>query len=349
MPLQPRGEGRLAGRARLRAGETLSFSLVFEDQWPSVLPPLGQWSRECIARSVAWWRDWAGRMRYDGPCREAVLRSALALRLLVYAPSAALVAAPTTSLPERVGGPLNWDYRFCWLRDASLTVRALLGLGYREEAEAFVAWLVHTTRLTRPELRILYDVFGRRPARERVLDHLPGYAGSRPVRVGNAAAGQLQLDVYGEVVDATAQLVRRGVELDRETQRLLCGFGRHVCRTWQAPDEGIWEPRSGRRHNTHSRVLCWVALDRLATLATDGHIPSKDAQRFATTRELIRRQVEQRAWNSALGSYVSALDGDELDASVLLMPWYGFEDAASERMRRTYALVRQRLGARDGC
>ena len=176
LPLEPDPDdpGRVRGRARLRAGETLAFSLIFEDEWPAILPPLGAWSRACVDRTVAWWSSWVGRMRYRGPYRDAVARSALALRLLLYAPSGAFVAAPTTSLPERLGGPLNWDYRFCWLRDASLTIRALFGLGFPEEGEAFLGWLLHTTRLTRPRLRVLYDVFGRVPPRERTLDHLAG-------------------------------------------------------------------------------------------------------------------------------------------------------------------------------
>jgi GH15 family glucan-1,4-alpha-glucosidase len=338
-------ESRVCASARLRAGEAFHFSLTFADDWPSVLCPLGAWSRQAVERSVAWWRGWASGFSYDGPERDAVLRSALVLKLLVYAPSGAIVAAPTTSLPERIGGDLNWDYRFCWLRDASLTVRALFGLGFAEEAAAFVGWLLHATRLTRPELRVLYDVYGRHPATERTLEHLAGYGGSRPVRVGNAATEQFQLDVYGEVVDAAAQFVRRGGVVDRETQRMLRAFGEYVCRNWRRPDEGLWEPRSGRRYNTHSRVLCWAALDRLLELHALGWLSGAPAETFAENRELIRREVTERAWNPALGSYVARLGGDELDASLLLLSWYGFEAASSERMKSTYTRIRERLGA----
>jgi GH15 family glucan-1,4-alpha-glucosidase len=340
--------GRIRARAVLHAGETLHFSLTLAEDWQAVLPPLGQWSIESIARSEAWWKDWASHLTYDGPEHASVVRSALALKLLIHAPSGAIVAAPTTSLPERIGGELNWDYRFCWLRDASLTARALFGVGYAHEAAAFVSWLVHTTRLTQPELRILYDVYGNKPESERTLGDLAGYGGSRPVRVGNGAVDQLQLDVYGEVIHAAMELVRRGGDLDRDTQRMLCAFGEFVCRNWQRPDEGIWEPRSGRAHHTHSRLLCWAALDGLLELHRKGHLLRAPSNKFAENRELIRREVETRAWNSTLNSYVAQLDGDRLDASLLLLPWYGFEKASSQRMRHTYARIREQLGAGGG-
>jgi len=348
LPLDIAADGRVEGRARLRAGEAIHASLTFADAWPAVLPPLGAWSQAAIARSVAWWREWTSRLLYDGPRRETVIRSALALKLLVYAPSGAIVAAATTSLPERIGGDLNWDYRFCWLRDAAFTVRALFALGCPDEARAFVDWLLHATRLTQPELSVLYDVYGNAPADERVLEELAGYQGSRPVRIGNAAAGQRQLDVYGEVIDAVAYFVGAGGTLDRETERALCAFGEYVCRHWHEPDDGIWEPRSGAAHNTHSRVLCWTALDRLLQLHASGHLDRASVERFQTNRELIRHEVEARAWNSRLRSYVAQLDGDRMDATLLLLSWYGFEPAGTDRMRGTYACIRQMLGAGDG-
>jgi len=340
--------GRIRARALLRAGEARHFSLTLAEDWQAMLPPLGQWSRQSVARSEAFWQRWASQLVYEGPARDLVTRSALALKLLIHAPSGAIIAAPSTSLPERIGGDLNWDYRFCWLRDASLTVRALFGLGYDEEAKAFVNWLLHATRLTQPELRILYDVYGKKPKPERTLDHLAGYANSRPVRVGNGAVDQLQLDVYGEVIHAATELVRREEELDGDTQRMLCAFGEYVCRHWKSPDEGIWEPRSGRGHNTHSRVLCWVALDRLLELQRKGQLPRAPAAKFVENRELIRRDVETRAWNPELRSYTARLDGDRLDASLLLLSWYGFEKASSDRMRQTYARIQEQLGAGRG-
>jgi GH15 family glucan-1,4-alpha-glucosidase len=340
-------DGEIRARARLRAGEVVYASLTFADDWPAVLPPLGEWSRDAIVRSVRWWRHWASRLRYEGPCRGMVIRSALALKLLVYAPSGAIVAAPTTSLPERIGGDLNWDYRFCWLRDAALTVRALVALDCMPEAHAFVSWLLHATRLTQPELHVLYDVYGNAPPIERALKQLAGYQGSRPVRVGNAATEQRQLDVYGEVIDAVTHFVQAGGTLDRDTERMLCAFGEYVCRHWQEPDEGIWEPRSGQAHNTHSRVLCWTALDRLLQLHAGGHVRRAPVTKFLENRERIRREVEARGWNPVIGSYASQLDGDDMDATLLLLPWYGFEDAGSDRMRATYRRVREQLGAGD--
>ena len=348
LPLEIGGDGRVGGRARLASGASAHASLTLAAEGPAVLPPLGEWSRAALDRTVQWWKTWAASARYDGPGREAVIRSALALKLMVYAPSGAVVAAPTTSLPERVGGPLNWDYRFCWLRDASLTVRALTGLGYMEEAHAFVNWLLHATRLTRPELRVLYDVHGNTPPQERVLDRLPGYQGSSPVRIGNLAADQRQLDVYGEVIDAVIHFVQAGGALDRETEGVLRAWGEYVCRNWEQPDEGIWEPRTGRAHHTHSRVLCWVALDGLLRLHEKDHIRWAPTAIFEKNRELIRREIEARAWNPSLECYVAELDSDRLDATLLLLAWYGFEPARSDRMRATYRRIRQQLGAGDG-
>lgn len=186
--LAPDENGGVSARVKLWARESSTFSLTYAADGPAVLAPLGKLVREKLALTVEWWQRWAARARYEGPYRDQVVRSALVLKLMSYAPSGALVAAPTTSLPERVGGDLNWDYRFCWLRDAAFTARALFGLAYTEEAAAFCSWLLHATRLTRPELRVLYDVFGENIPKERELSHLQGYAGSRPVRVGNATS-----------------------------------------------------------------------------------------------------------------------------------------------------------------
>ncbi|RPJ63224.1 MAG: glycoside hydrolase family 15 protein, partial [Acidobacteria bacterium] len=279
------GEGRgLRGVERLRAGDRRFVVLGYDQQVPSVVPAIGDGAARAIDDSARWWRDWSGGLRYDGPYREAVLRSALALKLLTFAPSGAIVAAPTTSLPEAIGGDRNWDYRYCWLRDASLTLGALFDIGFEAEAGAFLSWMLHATRLTWPRLQILYDVYGRTRLEERELGHLAGYGGSRPVRVGNDAAGQLQLDVYGEVVDAVYRFVCRGGRLDRATGRMVAGLGRTVARSWREPDEGIWETRGGRRHHTLSRVMCWVALDRLVRLAEAGHVKA-DADGLRRERE----------------------------------------------------------------
>ena len=333
---------------RLKNGQRLQFSLTYSQDSPAVLAPLGDVMLQSIVRSIEWWQEWARRAKYDGPYREAVVRSALALKLLAYAPSGAIVAAATTSLPERIGGDLNWDYRYCWLRDASLTIRAFLGLGYQEEAASFMDWMLVATRLSRPQLRIMYDVYGDRPPRERKIESLRGYRNSRPVRVGNGARDQLQLDVYGEVLDAAAQYCSHGGQFSREMQRVLIGFGRYVVKHWESADEGIWEPRGGRQHHTHSRLLCWTALDRLVSLAEQGFLRDAPIDEFRRERDSIRKQICQRAWNSRLQSYVSTLDGDGLDSSLLLLSWYGFEKADSERMKKTYSRLRRDLGAGNG-
>lgn len=346
VPLNVAGGGAQA-TVRLKRGDTLQFSFSYAEESPAVLSALGENTHACIDRSIQWWQQWAGKANYHGPYRDTVVRSALALKLLAYAPSGAIVAAATTSLPERVGDTLNWDYRYCWLRDASLTIRALLGLGYMDEAESFLSWLLHATRLTQPELRILYTVFGQLAPEERELRQLSGYFDSRPVRIGNDARRQLQLDVYGEVIDASAQYAQLIGKFDHSTQKVLIGLGKYIAGHWDAPDEGIWEPRSGRQNNTHSRLLCWTALDRLLALDQKRIISGVPRDLFTRERDRIRQQIEHRAWSDQLQSYVSTLDGDQLDATLLRIPWYGLEKASSERMRKTYMKVRQRLGAGD--
>jgi GH15 family glucan-1,4-alpha-glucosidase len=350
VPLAVGADGVARGRVRLREREELVVSLTHDVDAPAVLPPLGE-ARAALRRTVAAWRQVAARVRYQGPWRDEVVRSVLALELLSDSPTGAIVAAPTTSLPEARGGSLNWDYRYCWLRDAALTVRALYGAGCVEAAEPFAGWLLHTTRLTRPRLRVLYDVFGRPPPRERVLPNLRGHGGAWPVRVGNAAAHQEQLDVYGEVVDAVAQFVRRGPEggpLDGDTQAMLRGFGEVVCDTWRTGDAGIWEPREAPRLRTHSLVLGWVALTRLLELRARGAVARLPADRFEAERAEIRRTVEARGFDRLLGSWVATLDGHELDAALLLLGWYGFDDPASPRMRGTWRRIRERLSPAPG-
>lgn len=341
-------DGGAHARIAMKRGDTLQFSFSYAEESPAVLPALGRRLSDAIERSVRWWRQWAARLKYEGPYREAVARSALAVKLLVYAPSGAVVAAGTTSLPERMGDNLNWDYRYCWLRDASLTTRALLGLGCPDDAKSFMTWLLHATRLTQPELRVLYTVFGQIAPHEEELDHLNGYCGSRPVRVGNGARNQLQLDVYGEVIEASAQYAEHLGGFDRSTQKVLIGLGKYVAQNWNQPDEGIWEPRSGRQNNTHSRLLCWTALDRLLTMNEKRLITGVPREWFTRERGRIRQQIEQRAWNHDLQSYASVLDGDDMDATLLRLPWYGFEEACSERMQGTHRRIRERLGAGDG-
>ena len=338
-------EQSVGGVASVRAGERVYLSLTYSAEGPAVVPMLGESARRKVERSADWWRDWARRCRYDGPYRDAVVRSALTLKLLAYAPSGAIVAAPTTSLPEQLGGVRNWDYRYCWLRDASFTLRALFDLGYDEEAEAFVGWLLHATRQTWPELQVLYDVFGAERLPEHELRHLDGYAQSRPVRVGNDAYDQLQLDVYGEILDASARFVSRGGGFDRDTQHMLVGLGQTVCERWREPDEGIWEGRAGRFQHTHSKVLCWVALDRLIAMHASRRLdaPRGVMDRFRDNRAELRAAIEQHGFSEELGSYTRVFDGDDLDASLLTLPLYEYIDGTHPRMRATCSAVHERL------
>ena len=343
VPLAADGRTGARGRVQLGCGQARALSVTYDQALPLVLLPSGQPAAARIARSLDWWRSWISQCRYAGSYADEVRRSAITLKLLTYAPSGAVIAAPTTSLPEVIGGVRNWDYRYCWLRDASLTLRAFAGLGFTIESEAFISWLLHATRLTWPELQVLYDVYGEARIPERTLDHLDGYMASKPVRIGNAATNQLQLDTYGEVLDAAWQYAEQGGHLDRTTATALIGFGDTVAHRWRDADEGIWEPRSGPRHHTHSKAMCWVALDRLARLCDRGIVPA-DARRYTRVRDEVREAIETHGFNARIDSYVSVFDGDDVDASLLMLSLLGYADPRSARMRGTLRRVRERLG-----
>jgi GH15 family glucan-1,4-alpha-glucosidase len=346
--LVPNPDGGLSARLNLKAGNALAFSFTLSAEAPAVVPPLAPLVTEKLNLTINWWKKWAGQSNYRGPYESHVTRSALVLKLLSYAPSGAIVAAPTTSLPERIGGDLNWDYRFAWLRDAAFTVHALYGLGYKDDAEAFVAWLLHATRLTRPGLRTIYDVFGECPPNEHELSYLSGYCDSRPVRVGNAAIEQLQLDVYGEVVEAVSHFTGEDKKPDRDVQTMLRQFGDYVCEHWQEPDNGIWEGRGPRRRYTHSLLMCWVALDRLLEMQARGQLHGIAVKKCEAERQRIREEIETRAWNSKLTAYTQACDNQVMDATALLLTYHGFAEASSQRMLQTHQRIRERLVPRRG-
>jgi len=309
---------------------------------------LGDEAEARLNQTAAWWRDWTDRCTYRGSHRDAVQRSAITIQLLNHVLSGSIVAAPTTSLPESIGGDRNWDYRYCWLRDAGLTAQALMGLGYCEEARAFLNWLLHATRLTWPELQMVYDVYGRTRLDEYELPHLSGYKNSRPVRIGNGAVEQRQLDVYGETVIAADTVASAGMPLDRVESGMLTGFGKTACKQWREPDNGIWEARTEPRHHTLSKAMCWAALDRLLNMHSRGMIDvGSSEERFRRERDAIRETVEARAFNERLGSYVSALDGAEVDASLLLLPCIGYIGAGDPRMRSTYSRIWEELATNN--
>lgn len=308
---------------------------------PLVLPSRSEVEAR-LAVTVDFWRRWAAKRRYEGPWRESVVRSALALKLLIHAPSGAIAAAGTASLPEALGGIRNWDYRYCWVRDSTFTLDALLRLGCPGEGRAFFWWLLHASQLTHPELRVLYRLNGRASAPERELP-LSGYRQSRPVRIGNEAATQLQLDVYGHLLATASLYCDAGGELDRDTAKRLAESADFVCRAWRLPDSGIWEVRSERLHFTESKMMCWTALDRAVELAHRGLIPARHSSRWQGEARAIRRFVDERCWSQTLRSYTRAAGGEELDASLLLGALLGYSDAADARLAATVQRVSEKL------
>lgn len=331
----------------LRAGESRTLVLTLSSEGPAVFPPLGNALGD-LARTLGWWEEWSSKFTYTGQYASAVQRSTLVLKLLQFAPTGAFVAAPTTSLPEKLGGKLNWDYRYCWLRDASFNVQALCETGYGEEASAFMEWMLHATRLTQPRLMIMYDLFGNTCPAEKEVRGVTGYRGSLPVRTGNLAAKQNQLDIYGEVICAAAQIIKGKGPADRETQSALVNFGKFVAKHWKDPDSGIWEPREEPSAHTHSRLLCWVAMDELLNIHESGAIAKMPVELFRRTRDEIRQDLEANSWNEQESTYTSRPHTAELDATLLLLAMHNFEPPDSSRLQATYRKVTEALYAGDG-
>lgn len=329
-----------AGRARLAAGEQILFSLSSAHHRPAVLPGRVDTERR-LAHTLSFWRDWGKRAQYEGPWREAVLRSALALRLLVFAPSGAIVAAPTTSLPEEIGAGRNWDYRYSWLRDASYALDALLALGYHDEAHAFFWWFMHASRLTQPRLEVLYRVNGANRTPEKELAHLAGYQHSKPVRVGNAAGRQVQLDVYGSVLASIWLHARSHGDLGAETGKGTAKIADYVSEAWPQPDSGIWEMRSEPVHYVQSKAMCWTALDRACRLAEADFVPDRRAK-WRSAADAARAWIEEYGWDEELGAYVRAPELRELDASLLTLALVEYE-SDPRRLSSTIDAVRERL------
>ncbi|MFI7453605.1 glycoside hydrolase family 15 protein [Nonomuraea sp. NPDC049714] len=308
---------------KLHEGEFAVFAL--DHVAPGVEPrgcPISEAESE-FAATVSYWRHWLSASRYRGRWREVVHRSALTLKLLTYAPTGGIVAAPTTSLPEQMHGERNWDYRYVWIRDAAFCVYALLRLGFTEEAEAFMGFLSERVPLddgglTGP-LQIMYGIDGRRDLPEQELSHLAGYRGSSPVRIGNGAAEQLQLDIYGALIDSIYLYNKWGEPIASDRWDQLCRLVDWVCENWDRPDEGIWETRGGRKDFVYSRLMCWVAIERAMRVATQRGLPA-DMRRWRECRDAIYRQIMRRGWSADLQAFVQHFDDDVLDASVLMMP-----------------------------
>ncbi len=328
----------------VREGEEVPFVLTWHPSYLPPAPPLD--ARKAVDETAGWWQEWAARCTYRGEWRDAVVRSLVTLKALTYAPTGGIVAAATTSLPEHIGGGRNWDYRYCWLRDATFTLTALLQSGYTDEAKAWREWLLRAVAGKGSELHIMYGVAGERRLPETELPWLPGYENSRPVRVGNGAYDQFQLDVFGETLDCLHLARRYGLTAAADDWRIERELLGRLEQVWQEPDEGIWEVRGPRRHFTHSKVMAWVAFDRavkdVERFGLDG-----PAGRWRKLRDDLHAEICDRAFDPDLNAFVQFYGGKEMDASVLMMAEVGFLPASDPRIHGTVAAVERQL-VRDG-
>lgn len=335
-------ESAISGSFDSAPGHAVLLVLSAAYREPLVFPSRTE-AEARLNETIAFWREWAAGRSYDGPWRDAVIRSALTLKLLIHSPSGAIAAAATASLPEQIGGGRNWDYRFCWVRDSAFTLHALMQLGCPREGDSFFWWLLHASQLTHPRLRVLYRLNGGERAPESTLD-LAGYRGSTPVRVGNDAAGQEQLDIYGDLMQTAWIYSVAAGGVDSDTGRRLAQIADLVCELWRQPDCGIWEVRSEPLHFTHSKIMCWVALDRAVRLAEEGHIPSAHAANWRAQAEAICAFVDERCWSQEVRSYVRSADSGELDASLLLGALMDYPARRDPLMTATIAAIRRELG-----
>ncbi|MBN0044130.1 glycoside hydrolase family 15 protein [Streptomyces actuosus] len=322
-------------------GEKVAFVLTWHpshEPRPALVDPY-----EALRSSVHDWRAWASRCRYDGPYRDAVVRSLITLKALTHAPTGGIVAAPTTSLPEEMGGVRNWDYRYCWLRDSTLTLGALLASGYQEEAEAWRNWLLRAVAGDPADLQIMYGIGGERRLPETELAWLSGFAGSEPVRTGNEAVGQLQLDVYGEVMDSLALARSSGLPSRRHMWAIQVALMDWLRHHWRQPDEGLWEMRGGRRQFVHSKVMVWVAADRaVRALESDPQLEG-DLDGWRAMRDEVHREVCEKGYDAERNTFTQSYGSAELDAALLLIPRVGFLPYDDPRVTGTIEAVRAEL------
>ncbi|OKJ03593.1 glucoamylase [Streptomyces sp. TSRI0261] len=326
-------------------GERVAFTISWQPSHhgPPALPePEGS-----LEATELFWREWVEQCTYHGPYREAVVRSLITLKALTYAPTGGIVAAPTTSLPEEIGGVRNWDYRYTWLRDAAITLSSLLRTGYREEARAWREWLLRAVAGDPENLQIMYGIAGERELGEAELDWLPGYENSTPVRVGNGAANQLQLDVYGEVTEALHLAHMTGLTRNDYAMGLQLKLIEYLEKHWEEPDEGIWEVRGPRRHFVHSKVMAWVAVDRTIKLVESGDVEGP-LERWYQLRDDIHRDVCERGYDKERNTFTQSYGSKELDASLLLIPQMGFLPPDDKRVIGTIEAIQRELSTEDG-
>jgi GH15 family glucan-1,4-alpha-glucosidase len=340
-PVDIHGESfKTVSEFSVAADERIPFVMAWHASYEAESPPLDP--EEAFTETERWWSEWSSQGTYDGQWREAVERSLITLKALTYAPTGGIVAAATTSLPERLGGVRNWDYRYCWVRDATFTLYALMMGGYREEAKAWREWLVRAVAGRPSELQIMYGPAGERRLPELELPWLPGYEGSYPVRTGNIAVKQFQLDVYGELMDAMHQTRRNGIESDGNSWRLQRALMDFLESAWDRPDEGIWEVRGPRRHFTHSKVMAWVAMDR-AVKAVEQFGLDGPVDRWRQVRAEIHAQVCRQGFHADVGAFVQYYGSQSLDASLLMIPLVGFLPATDERVQGTVKVIERNL------
>jgi GH15 family glucan-1,4-alpha-glucosidase len=340
-PVATHGENlKTVAAFEIREGEEIPFALT----WTHSFRPIPEVFevRAAIAEEEREWKAWSASCCIKGEYADAVLRSLITLRALTDFDTGGIVAAATTSLPERIGGERNWDYRYCWLRDSTFTLYALMESGYRDEANAWREWLMRAIAGEPDDMQIMYGIAGERRLDEYELPHLTGYMDSKPVRIGNAAAGQLQLDVYGEVLDSLYQARRLGIAPANDVWDMELGLAKHLERLWTAPDEGIWEVRGGRRNFTWSKIMTWVAFDRAVRTMDEFGAPG-DLEQLRRVREQVRAEVETSGFDSELNSFVQSFGGKEMDASLLLIPVVGFLGPDDPRVKGTMALIEKRL------
>jgi GH15 family glucan-1,4-alpha-glucosidase len=340
-PVRLRGENlKTVGDFTVASGEEVPFVLSFARSHQNLPKPIDV--AEHLRTTEEFWTDWSGRNKIKGPWDEAVMRSLIVLKALTYAPTGGMAAAPTTSLPEFIGGARNWDYRFCWLRDATLTLLSLMNAGYYDEAQAWREWLLRAAAGSPRQIQIMYGLRGERRLTEWEVTWLPGYENSKPVRIGNAAHSQLQLDIFGEVMDAMHQARQGGLVAHDAGWAIQREFLLHLSRIWREPDEGLWEVRSGREHFTHSKAMAWLAFDRAVRSAEMFKLPGP-VEEWRETRQRIHADVCANGFDKQLGSFVRAYGSKELDASLLLLPAIGFLPPDDPRIVSTIEAIERRL------